>query len=250
MHLARAWIFIAVLTVAVLPHARATVLTNTWSQAGGGLNPSTYGGNFRPSTLFSDSGSTGSASIAMSGLTNSLGAPSGGIGSAALGAYGGIYSFFASTLTLNLVATSVPSGIDRISLTFLAGGGSPALTYTNTSLNLNYNLGNPVVASSSFSALSAGQTNTPVGTLDLTSYTWAWTNLSLLGSSSTFSIGWTAPAQHAFVTDISVTQAVPESSTLALLVLGAAVLWFARGKKKKSHANLGPKCPHRRPFAS
>ena len=216
----------------VTSSASAQVLTNTWTLAGGGLNPTNYGNNFRPATLVSDTGSTGTASIGMSGLTNSLGAPSGGLGSSGLGAYGGIYSFFSSGLNLNLQATNISAGLSQITLRFLAGGGSPALSYSNSSLTLNYNPTNLTVASSSFSAVSSGQTNTPVGLLELTNYTWSWTNLSLLGSASAFSIAWRAPVEHAFITDISLTQTVPEPSVFVLLALGVACCFFMRRARK------------------
>jgi hypothetical protein len=149
-----------------------------------------------------------------------------------LGAYGGIYSFFSSGLNLNLQATNISAGLSQITLKFLAGGGSPALSYSNSSLTLNYNPANLAVASSSFSAISSGQTNTPVGTLELTNYTWSWTNLSPLGSASAFSIAWRAPAEHAFITDITLTQTVPEPSVFALLALGGAFCFFMRRGRK------------------
>jgi hypothetical protein len=227
MHLSRVLILFVLLAVAA-PYANAQVLTNTWSLAGGGLNPTNYGGNFRPSVLASDTGSTGTATIGMSGLT------SGGLGSATLGAYGGIYSFFSSGLALNLQVTNVTSGILGITFGFLGGGGSPVLTYSNSSLSLNFNVGNTAVASSSFSAVPGIIVDSPIGEQELTAYTWRWTNLSLLGNSSMFSIAWTAPRQHAFITDIIVTQAVPEPSVFALLSMGAAGLWFLR-KKTRSY---------------
>jgi hypothetical protein len=225
MHLSRAWILFVILAVAA-PCANAQVLTNTWTLAGGGLNPTNYGGDFRPSVLASDTGSTGTATIGMSGLT------SGGLGSANLGAYGGIYSFFSSGLALNLQVTNVPSGILGITFGFLGGGGSPALTYSNSSLSLNFNVDNTAVASSSFSAVPGIIVDSPIGDQDLTAYTWRWTNLSLMGNSSMFSLAWTAPRQHAFITDIIVTQAVPEPSVFALLSIGAAGLWFLRKKTR------------------
>jgi hypothetical protein len=166
----------------------------------------------------------------MSGLSPT----SGGLGSTALGAYGGIYSFFSSGLALNLQVTNVSSGIVNMTFGFLGGGGSPVLTYSNSSLSLNFNAGNTAVASSSFSAVPGIVVDSPIGEQELTAYTWRWTNLSLLGSSSMFSIAWTAPRQHAFITDIIVTQAVPEPSVFALLSMGAAGLWFLR-KKTRSY---------------
>lgn len=211
--------------------ANAQILTNTWTLAGGGLDPQTYGNNYRPPTLVSDAGSTGTATIAMSGLT------SGGLGSDGAGAYGGIYTFFSAGLALNLQVTNLLAGIDQVTFQFLAGGGSPALTYSQNSLTLNYNAGNPAVASSGFSAESGIIVPSPIGDQNLTAYTWSWANLSTLGSSSAFSIGWNAPQSHVFVTDMMVTQAVPEPSVFALAAFGifAVVLW----QRRRTNPKLG-----------
>jgi len=204
--------------------ANAQTLVNTWTVAGGGLSPATYGGAYRPSTLVADTG--GSATIAMSGLT------SGGLGSGSFpGGYGGIYTFFSTGLSLTLQVTDVLAGIDEVSFTFLAGGGSPTLvSYLQNSISLNYNSGNTAVTSSAFSAISGITVDSPIGEQELTSYTWTWTNLSSLGASDGFSIAWNSQGQaHVFLTDISVTQAVPEPSAIGLLALGgAALVWRCR----------------------
>lgn len=210
--------------------AHAQVLTNTWTYEGGGLDPETYGGDFRPAILVSDIGSTGTASIAMSGLT------SGGLGSSG-GAYGGIYSFFSTGLSLNLQVSNVPTGIDGVTFGFLGGGGFEfPLTYSNSSLSLNFNAVHTAVASSSFSAVPGIVVDSPIGDQSLTAYTWSWTNLSLLGGSSMFSIAWTAPTDHVFITDIALTQAVPEPSVFALLALGlsATIFWHRRKRGPQS----------------
>ena len=216
-----------------VPVTNAQTLVNTWTVAGGGLSPATYtSGNttdYRPATLVSDTGSTGNATISMSGLT------SGGLGSSSFpGGYGGIYTFFSTGLTLDLQVTDVLVGIDQISFTFLAGGGSPTLvSYLQNSITLNYNLANAAVASSSFSATPGIIVDSPIGEQNLTSYTWTWTNLSSLGASDGFSLGWTGQGQaHVFMTDISVTQAVPEPSVFGLLALGAAAFGWLRRKKR------------------
>lgn len=210
--------------------ATAQTLTNTWTVAGGGLLPATYGaGVYRPATLVSDTGSTGNATIAMSGLT------SGGLGSSSFpGGYGGIYTFLSTGLALNLQVVDVLSGIDEISFTFLAGGGSPTLvSYLENSISLNYNLANPSVTSSAFSATPGIIVSSPLGEQDLTSYTWTWSDLSSLGASGGFSIAWNGQGQqHAFFTDISVTQAVPEPAAVGLFAIGAAVLGLARRKRR------------------
>lgn len=222
-------ILVAGLVSLAMSSTNAQVLTNTWTLAGGGLNPTNYGNNFRPATLVSDTGSTGTATIAMSGLT------SGGLGTtnpSNPGPYGGIYAFLSRNLALNLQVSNVSAGLSEISLTFLAGGGSPVLSYTNNSLSLNFNATNPATASSSFTAVSGFEFDSPVmGTQILTSYNWTWTNLSRLGSSSSFSIAWAATNQHSFITDVRVTQVIPEPSTSALLgivVLAGSFLLFRR----------------------
>ncbi len=206
--------------------ANAQTLVNTWTVAGGGLAPATYGGAYRPSTLVADTG--GNATIAMSGLT------SGGLGSSSFpGGYGGIYTFFSTGLSLTLQVTDVLEGIDEVSFTFLAGGGSPTLvSYLQNSISLNYNSENTAVASSAFSAISGITVDSPIGEQELTSYTWTWTNLSSLGASDGFSIAWNSQGQaHVFLTDISVTQTVPEPSAIGLLALGAAALVWRRRKR-------------------
>lgn len=160
----------------------------------------------------------------MAGLTM------GGLGSSTWGPYEGIYSFMSTGLTLNLRATNVPAGIEQVTLGFSAA----QVSYTGTSLSLNYNLANSAVASSLFGAVSLGLTNTPGGDLNMVAYTWTWTNLSLLGSSSNFSIAWNAPVQHAFITDIRLTQVVPEPSVYALLGMAVVVALIMRSKKKQS----------------
>lgn len=208
--------------------ADAQTLVNTWTVAGGGLAPATYDNGYRPATLVSDTGSTGEAVIAMSGLT------SGGLGSSSFpGGYGGIYTFFSTGLALNLQVTDVLEGIDEVSFTFLAGGGSPTLvSYLQNSISLSYNLANPAVTSSAFSAISGIVVDSPIGEQQLTSYTWTWSNLSSLGESDAFSIAWNSQGQaHVFMTDVSVTQAIPEPSVFGLLALGAAAVgWWRRRK--------------------
>jgi hypothetical protein len=155
----------------------------------------------------------------------------GGLGSTLRGAYGGIYSFFSTNLSLNLLASNVPTGVNSVTFSFLAGGGSPALTYSNSSVVLNYNAGNPTVVSSAFSTAPSITVATPIGDQELIPYTWSWTNLSLLGASSAFSIAWKAPRDHSFITDIAVTQQViPEPSTFALLGLVALLGILCRRK--------------------
>ena len=123
-------------------------MVNSWTFSGGGLDPASYGGNFRPSNFVSDSGSTGTAVLSISGLT------SGGLGSSTLGSYGGLYTFFSTNVTLGLQVTGILAGIDEITLRLVAGGGSPALTYSQNSLTLNYNLDHPGLVASTLATVA------------------------------------------------------------------------------------------------
>ncbi len=211
--------------------ANAQSLVNSWTLAGGGLNPSTYGNTYRPATLLSDAGSSGNATIGMSGLTM------GGLGSSAMGAYGGIYSFMQTTLSLTLQANNLLPGTNEVTFGFFGGGGDPvALSYSRNSLTLNYNPANTTITSNGFSAGQPVIVSTPIGNQTLTPYTWTWTNLASLGNSNSFSIAWTAPTQHAFLTDISLTQTVPEPSVYALLACGFLVAAYLRLKRRRAKA--------------
>jgi hypothetical protein len=209
--------------------ANAQTLANTWTVAGGGLDPAAYGGNYLPATLVADTGSTGNATIAMSGLT------SGGLGSSSFpSGYGGIYTFFSTWLSLNLQVTDVLEDIDEVSVTFLAGGGNPTpVSYLQDSIALNYNLANPAVTSDDFSTISGIVVDSPIGPQNLTSYTWTWSDLSSMGASDAFSVAWGGQGQaHVFMTDISVSQAIPEPSVIGLLAIGAAALgWMHRRRR-------------------
>lgn len=212
------------------PCVNAQVLTNTWTLAGGGLNPTNYGGSFRPATLASDAGSTGTATIAMSGLT------SGGLGSSLSGPYGGIYTFMSSNLTLTLQVTNLPANLDQVSLSFLAGGGNPTLlSYGSNSITLNYNPANSNLASSQFSFKPSLIVDTPFGPQTVTPYSWTWANLSTRGSASNFFITWgVSGTQHVFMTDIAVSQVgVPEPSIFALVGLGVVIALFMHRKSKR-----------------
>lgn len=211
-----------------LVSAQAQTLTSTWTYAGGGLNPATYGGNFQPDVLNPDTGSTSGGSIAMSGFT------SGGLGSSGYpDGYGGIYTFFSDNTSYVLSTTTILGGVDEVTISLWAGGGFPALiAYTATSLHLDYNGGSQQLVSSSFDNSVTQEVSTPLGLQTLTLYTWTWTGISDLGALTSLSTQWdTQGNQHVFMTDISLTQAIPEPSTLALLLAGGTL--FALRRKRK-----------------
>lgn len=211
----------------------AAPLVDKWTFAGGGLNPATYGGNFRPTPLNPDAASSNGATIVASNLVvTPFG--SGGLGSASLGAYGGIYTFFASSASFALSTSNILSSLDEITISLVAGGGNPTpLSYTSSSLTLNYNGSNTAVASTVFaSLLLPAPVPTPVGDLQLTRYTWTWTGLLALGESTQFSTSWNVQGQqHAFFQEISLTQAVPEPSTMGLIALGGAFCALRRRRR-------------------
>lgn len=207
-------------------------LTDVWSFAGGGLDPATYGGEYRPASLLPDPGSNNGASIVATGL-EVVPFGSGGLGSGSTGAYGGLYTFFAETAAFSMGTTTLLEGLDTITFSFLAGGGSPALvSYEASSLRLNFNVANPNLASSAFAAIPGIVVESPNEDQDLTRYTWTWTGLSTLGASSGFSTSWDAQGnEHVFYTDFILTQAVPEPSVPALVTVGV-VMGILRRKRR------------------
>lgn len=226
---------LAVVGVATLVSAQAQIQVDAWTFAGGGLDPATYGGNFRPTPILPDAASNNGATITASNLVV-VPFGSGGLGSSGAGAYGGIYTFFAEGASFTMQTTTIMDGVDTITFSFLAGGGNPTLIeYDASSLTLNYNGSNPSVASSSFSTISGIIVESPIGQQELTQYTWTWTNVSALGPTTGFSTAWDAQGQeHAFYTDFTLTQAVPEPSVLGLLALGGAVCVLRRKRKEAS----------------
>lgn len=214
---------------------QAQTLVNSWTLAGGGLNPATYGGAFRPATLIPDASASNGATIGQTGLT------SGGLGSNTAGAYGGIYTFFSTNVSFTLQANTVLDGVETITLSFLAGDGAPAYTYNSSSLVLNFNGLNPAVAATDFDAVTGIIVDSPIGPQSLTQYTWTW-DVSELGASTGFSTSWgTQPAQgptpaqqHVFYTDITLTQAVPEPSAVCLIAMGGVAVLFRRKRRMSS----------------
>ncbi len=208
-------------------------LIDMWTFAGGGLDPATYGGNFRPDPINPDALSDNGATIVATGLVvTPFG--SGGLGSNSAGAYGGIYTFFAENSSYVLSTSTILDSLDTITISFLAGGGSPSLvSYDSSSLTLNYNEANPTLASNGFGTVSGIIVDSPIGEQDLTEYTWTWTGLSALGSTTGFSTSWdTQGNEHVFFTDFTLTQAVPEPSTIGLIVLGGAFCALRRRRRQ------------------
>lgn len=196
--------------------AQAATTLETWTYAGGGLAPTTYGvGVYRPATLIADTTHNNGTIIAVTGMS------SGGLGSAGTPTgYGGIYTFFGGgTYTLN--ASNVLNGVQSITFSMLAGGGNPTeIDYLSGNINLNFNAVNNSVVASSFSKGAPIVTSTPIGNMSLNEYTWTW-NVSSLGASTGFSLAWNANTtanHHSFFTDISLSQTdvVPEPSAALL----------------------------------
>jgi hypothetical protein len=224
-------LFTAALAALTLTAAHASTLVDTWTYDGGGLDPATYGGNYKPATLVGDATSTGDAIITgVSAFT------SGGIGSSGFpDGYGGIYTFFGSG-TLTVQTSTVLADVDTITFSLLAGGGSPTpLTFTQPSLALNFNAGNTAVAASSFNAGDTVVVSSPIGNQTLTPYTWTW-DVGALGGSSSFSFDIVIPeaSHHSFLSDFALTQtsAVPEPAAFAAFAgLGALLLAAFRRRR-------------------
>ena len=216
---------LTVVCAATVLSAQAQTLVDVWSFEGGGLDPVTYGGNFRPATLNPDAGSAPGAGITYTGMT------SGGLGSSTVPeGYGGIYTNNSSSVAFTLQTTNVLSNIETITVSFLSGG---LTTFSETSLTLNYNLGNVGVASSSYlPPVLIGPVETPIGPVPMTLYTWTW-DVSEFGLSTGFSLNWSSGV-HTFVGDINMTQAVPEPSTYVLIGVGLGIMLVLRKRSRKS----------------
>jgi len=215
--------FSAVLLAACVASAlsiQAQTLIDTFSYAGGALNPATYGvGVYQPANLISDTGSTGGGGI---GVTNMN--AGGGLGSSSYSeGYGGIYTL-GSTPTFSYSTNTVLTGVETVTISLLSGG----LTgFALESVKLNYNLGGTqALQALSFSSVAGGSVDSPLGVMPVTLYTWTW-NVSELGAINALNLRWGA-GQHVFIDEIIVTQAVPEPSTYVLIGLGLVAVVFLR----------------------
>ncbi|MEX1119847.1 MAG: PEP-CTERM sorting domain-containing protein [Terrimicrobiaceae bacterium] len=226
--------FAALFAASSLLHS--SPLVDNWTYAGGGLDPESYTAQpdkYRPTPINPDAANNNGATIV---ATNLVVIPfgSGGLGSANAGAYQGIYTFNASNASFALTSGTILDSLDEITITIVAGGGFPTLlTYNSSTLSLNYNGSNPALASSSFLSTDLGIISTPVvGDLNLFQYTWTWTGLASLGETTQFSTSWNVQGQqHAFFQEISLTQAVPEPSTVALIAIGGAFCALRRRRR-------------------
>ena len=212
------------LVCAMALSAQAQTLVDTWSNSGGGLNLATYGGEYRPAVLTPDTGSAPGAGITYTGVT------SGGLGSITVPeGYGGFYTNNSSSVAFTLQTSNVLTGATTITLSFLSGGIG---TFSASSVTLSYNVGHSNVASSSYGAVPAGLVDTPIGEVPMTTYTWSW-DVSSFGPSTGLTLNW-GTGVHTFFDQVTMTQAVPEPSTYALLGLGLGVAFVLRRRSRKS----------------
>jgi len=193
--------------------AKAQTLVDVWDYDGGAFNPATYGGVFRPPVLVPNVAQDSGATLVLSNLRL------GGLGSGSFPeGYGGIYTFFSENVGFAMQTTQILPGIQTITASFQAGGG----TYDASTALLAFNLENPAVASSAYFSLNLGVADSPIGLVEMIQYTWTW-DIAALGASSGFTIHWTAN-EHEFFDEVSLTQAIPEPSTFVLLGIGAVVI--------------------------
>ena len=242
-------ILTAALSALTIASAHADTLVDTWTLSGGGLDPANYtaeANKYLPSALVSDASSTGSATITgLDTFTGSSGFGTGGIGSSSgfPNGYGGIYTFFSSSITLTVQTSTVLSGVDTVTFSALIGGGSNATfvpSLNQSSLLLDFNADNTAVAASSYSvSVDPITVSTPIGDQDLHLYTWTW-DVGSLGDSVAFAFDIsTTNDPHVWLQDLSLTQAtaaaVPEPATYAAifggLVLVGVVLRRRFGRK-------------------
>ncbi|MFY8216465.1 MAG: PEP-CTERM sorting domain-containing protein, partial [Chthoniobacterales bacterium] len=194
-----------------LTHAQT--LVDHWDYVGGAFNPATYGGAYRPPVLLPNAAENSGATLVLSNLA------SGGLGSNSFPqGYGGIYTFFSQDVGFAMQTANVLPGLQTISASFRSGGG----VYGSTSLLLALNSENLAVASNSYSALDMGEVESPIGPVEMFQHTWTW-DVASLGASTGFSLQWTGH-EHEFLNEVSLTQAIPEPSTLVMLGLGGVLV--------------------------
>lgn len=201
--------------------AQAQTLIDRWTYAGGGLDPASYGGSYKPATLNPDADADSGASISVSNYGAATGLGSGSYPDG----YGYFYSFMSTTVQLSVHTSNILDDVETITLTLWSGGYT---AWSSNFLTLDYNAGNTALSATGYS--TAPGVDSEYGAV--TYYTWVW-NVAGLGDSSSLSINM-ALSMHTPVGDISLTQAVPEPSAMMLLAVvgagGFAVRAFIRRK--------------------
>lgn len=201
--------------------ANAQTLVDSWTYAGGGLNPATYGGNNKPTTITADAAASNGAVIDIVGTQSSVA----GLGLAGE-AYEGYYTF-TSNLSFSVSSGTILSGAESISFSFYS------YSYIDSSLQLDYNGSDANLSADNFEV--GDEVEYYVAAIDLTvtlyQYTWTW-DVSALGPITDFTIDWTVPVDHNFMTDFSLVQVVPEPSVAGLLVFGAGACLLRRRRDR------------------
>lgn len=212
---------------------QAQTITNQWTYNGGGLDPLTYSGNFTPSVYLPDTAFQNGGTMTIADLS------SGGLGSGSLGAYKGLYTFFAGNPIFTITNSTILSGIDEFSFTMTAGGGDPTLVeneFNALTVILNYNGSHTDLVSSTFEMGTPYiDPSTPVGPMYMTPFTWTWKGLAALGATTGISISWdTSGNQHVFINQFSTVQAIPEPSTIFLFLVASAIVLFIVLRRKRN----------------
>lgn len=205
--------------------AQAQTLVDSWTYAGGGLDPATYG-SYTPTTLVADTSANNGATIGIAGTMSGVA----GLGHEFFDDYEGFYAF-SSALSYTLSSGTILSGVQSISFSFVS------YDYVQGSLLLDYNGSHTNLTSTSFATpVSLPAYPSPIGPVDMFRYTWTW-DVSTLGSTTGFDIKWAvASGSHNFMMDFHLTQAVPEPSVAGLMALGPGVLWLLRGRRNRRSA--------------
>ena len=207
---------IATALATTLSAQAAIVQTDAWNAAGGAWNPAnqpTYnaknGGILNPDAL-SDNGAdlyVSPFNIAAPPFFTNYGT----------GLYSDYFYTFFSLPTFTVSTSNVLDGVEKITFNLV----STALL-SNPSVSLTYN---GSLGADWFDSIVVGfDSNFNV---DIVSYTWTW-DIGSLPPESAFSLGWAAPSAHGVFYSVTLTQSVPEPSSLALITLGAAALYFKR----------------------
>jgi hypothetical protein len=206
-----------------LTHAQT--LVDHWDYVGGAFNPATYGGVYRPPVLLPNAAGNSGGTLVLSNLT------SGGLGSNSFPeGYGGIYTFFSRNVGFTMQTANVLPDLQTITASFRSGGG----VYDSTSLLLAFNSEGSALASGSYFALDVGEVESSIGPVEMFQHTWTW-DVGSLGSSTGFALQWTGQ-EHEFLTEVTLTQAIPEPSTLVMLGLGGVLVLRAIRRRARCRA--------------